>query len=204
MSVFLERRQRPVHLSMLLLECLALSGLDNPEQTAESLIQDAWRRTGRGKPLTERKVIYIAGRIEQMRLEDEEAERKAEAEAEPKTQKVKPKTLGSDFMEWLSGLTGEQLCLFCADWDLARAEWLYCECDRDDVKALARLRFEAERQGLQVRYESVMYGFGGHYEGDGGEASQPGSGSSSGKVIEFDLTKGGGDGLAKLCDMLKM
>lgn len=62
---------------------------------------------------------------------------------------------------WLNGLKTDQLCLWLADYDVQRAQHLYCEVEMDLVKAMIELKTTHSWQDLRTRFEACLLGFGG-------------------------------------------
>lgn len=72
---------------------------------------------------------------------------------------------GAKYTAWLNGLTTDQLCLWLADYDIQRANTLYCETEMDVVKAMIELKTAHVWQDLRTRFEACLLGAGGELKG---------------------------------------
>ena len=99
----------------------------------------------------------------------------------------KTRSLASSFITWAAGLETDQVCLVASGFDYKKAKFLYTEVDRDDVVEMAQQFLTMEMEKVKVGYESVVYGFGGSYEGDKTGPSNEGN--------THDLTKDSPRGL---------
>jgi hypothetical protein len=129
-------------------------------------------------------VEYVIDRLNEM----------MEEASDPDEPLPKKKSLATSFITWAASLETDEVCLVASGFDYERAKHLYNEVDRDDVIQMAQQFLKFEMEKVKVGYESVVYGFGGSYEGD--------SGSSSGGGKSYDLTKDSGRGLAALKELL--
>ena len=82
------------------------------------------------------------------------------------------KTFSSAVTSWLLGLKGEQICLFVADFDVAKAKDLYFNTPRRLVEESFALKSEFLLERFRVEYEACLYGFGGSYKEDAGGPSE--------------------------------
>lgn len=193
-SIFYKDRfERPVTVSLLLLE--RLSELFKKEVEADreltdesvlKIVQRALQECCSLEDSTIEQVQYVLDRLAAIAEES-----KGKEGDENKKSKL---TLASSYTDWVTSLETEQLCLLASNYDLFKAKRLYEEADRDDVLLLATDVIRKMWEDVKVHYESIMYGFGGSYKGD--------KKASSGDVVEYDLSKGGGEGLAALSKLL--
>ena len=116
--------------------------------------------------------IELAAELSGLRVADIEAlaERlifTAPAETPPKAKTSGPKAngFGAKYTEWLGSLKSDQLCLWLAGYDPARAHTLYCDTDIDLVKALVELKTAETWQEQRTRFEACVIGFGGELKG---------------------------------------
>lgn len=96
---------------------------------------------------------------------------------------------GADFLNWLGKQRTDRLCLLVADFDWTRARSLYCEHDIEDVRVMIALKTEQLWKHERIRYEACVYGFGGHFEGQGNES-----------VMKVDM--GDTNSVKALCDSM--
>lgn len=83
----------------------------------------------------------------------------------PATPAKKSSGFGSQYSKWLSELTTEKLCLWLADYDMAKARSLYCDTDIDDLEIMVALKTGHEWQLIRAQFEACVIGFGGKIEG---------------------------------------
>lgn len=98
------------------------------------------------------------------------------------------KSFGVSYANWVSDLDSSSLCLYLADYDIREAYRMYWFEDIDFVEQAIRTRSKQDNEAAVLNMEAVMYGMGGHYNGDG---------SGSGDGIDIDLSKGEGIDLLK-------
>lgn len=129
------------------------------------------------------------------RLEEAFSPEQAEAEADAKE---KIKSLGTALSDHFVGLSPQNICLYLADSDLAKAELLYCQEDRTTVLEMYNAKTEMEMQRLTASFEAGMYGFGGGYKDD------PNVSKDDGDSDAVDLTaEGSEDAFAELQNAFK-
>lgn len=78
----------------------------------------------------------------------------------------KKKAFASSYADWAGKLQTDHICLLAAGFDYFKAKRMYMELDKDDVTEIAKRFLEREWEKIKIGYESVVYGFGGSYEGD--------------------------------------
>ena len=129
------------------------------------------------------------------RLEEAFSPEQVEAEADAKE---KIKSLGTALSDHFVGLSPQNICLYLADYDLTKAEPLYCQEDRTVVLEMYNAKTEMEMQRLTASFEAGMYGFGGGYKDD------PNVSKDDGDSDSVDLTaEGSEDAFAELQNAFK-
>lgn len=78
----------------------------------------------------------------------------------------KNKSFGTSYMDYLIGLPIDSVLLKMVQYDVKKAEHLYCVIDRSDVVALVDSYLLGKMEENSVAMEAAMYGFGGRYEED--------------------------------------
>lgn len=81
------------------------------------------------------------------------------------------KSMGTSFAEWLSGLDGEQSCLYLANFDMAKAAEYYWYHDANSIREAVILKGQYASKDIQTQMEAVLYGMGGKYKDDDGDAA---------------------------------
>jgi len=81
------------------------------------------------------------------------------------------KSLGTGYSDWLASLDSEQLCLYLADNNPEQAYRYYWHVDFEWVTEAVKLKAEHDSQILVGQMEAALYGFGGKYKDDDGEAA---------------------------------
>lgn len=76
------------------------------------------------------------------------------------------KVFATGLLEYLSGLQGERLCFFVADYDPMKAKDLFCSADITWVIAAAKEKTGLLVETAQIMFESVLFGMGGSYSGN--------------------------------------
>jgi hypothetical protein len=79
------------------------------------------------------------------------------------------KTFGSSFSNHISSLDTTQLLGMMTHYDLPSMRVLYCATDYEDVRLMLKNYVAHLVQLNLIAYESVLYGMGGNYKGDGGQ-----------------------------------
>lgn len=158
-SIFLNRINRPVQLSMLFFEVfgelLEAACDERPDVEIGVLLAEAYRTTT-GDTLTEDQLTYAATRAVKLNEGGEGASDEAEkANA--------GKSFATGYLKWLADMKPDACCLFAANYDFEVAETLYCHVDRDDVLDMLKAKSEAEWQRHVVAFEACLFGFGGGY-----------------------------------------
>lgn len=75
-------------------------------------------------------------------------------------------TRGTHYREFLQSLSIDRTLLLMCAGDYVRAEYLYCQVDRDDVLQMVA-DFRSEKlEANEYMFESVLYAMGGSYKGD--------------------------------------
>jgi len=82
------------------------------------------------------------------------------------------KSFGTAYMDYISDLPIDGALLKMVHYDIDAAEKLYCDIDRDDVVSLVKGYIKGKAEENLVNLEATMYGMGGSYEGDKGEAKK--------------------------------
>jgi hypothetical protein len=81
------------------------------------------------------------------------------------------KSLGTRYVEWLSEMDAEEVCMYLAEYDVNRAERLYWYEDIPAVQKAVTLKSQHDNQMTLVYMEAALYGQGGKYkDDDGGQA----------------------------------
>jgi len=92
------------------------------------------------------------------------------AEGKPSAIRI-GRSMGTAFAEWLAGLDGEQSCLYLAEFDVAKAHEYYWFHAASSIKEAVIMKGEYASKNIQTRMEAVLYGMGGKYNGDDGDAA---------------------------------
>ena len=129
-----------------------------------------------GVPCAEAALAVLSGECGVARPSEDDvayfAERLGQAAGAPKpadgsrSGRAPRKTLGSGLHEALDSMSLDLLLLAATGNDFARAEWLYCVADRDVAMDVVEGHLKLRMAEQAYLYECVLYGFGGHYEGD--------------------------------------
>jgi len=77
---------------------------------------------------------------------------------------------GTEFANYLSSLRVDQLLLKMCNYDYEKANFLYCEIDRDSVQEMLSEYMRGCHELNRVNMEASMYGFGGSYKPKSGGA----------------------------------
>ena len=90
------------------------------------------------------------------------------------------RTFSSDFINFLNKLTTVQLLGLMTQFDVDAMRKLYCQLDIEDMLDLVNTYISCLMETGQREYEAALYGFGGKYEGDNGQAKQIDANSDQG------------------------
>jgi hypothetical protein len=174
-SIFRKKVGREVVVSFMLIDELAdlhekLGGIEEGWTTEKSLtlIKLAFRNIGREHLATDELASVVDKRLQ------------AYSEAAAKSQEAKKvggkRVFGQYYLEWFEKLSNEGVCLYCAEYDLDKAEKYYTEHDFTDVFSLAINKYSRETELNRVYWEAALFGFGGGYQ-EKSSAEQPASDS---------------------------
>lgn len=72
---------------------------------------------------------------------------------------------GEGFQKWAGSMNTDKLCLWIADYDFQRAEYLYRQVDIDDLQILANMKTEQTWEMMKSQFEACVIGFGGKLQG---------------------------------------
>lgn len=156
MSLFSDRKRRPLRLTFLFVEMLTevYSEVESPDGVNLPILEEAARRSGVSVPLTDEQVSYLVSR-----LADEVVAPSGGAEK----QKKKQRGFGDFWLDHYSGVRPEEMCLVLSGMDIERADRLYCEEDKEDVVRLYGLFLRSKIEDNRLLYEGPLMGFGGSY-----------------------------------------
>jgi hypothetical protein len=90
------------------------------------------------------------------------------------------KTIGTNYSDWLSQLDSTGICLYLADYDIVKACDTYWRTDLRLVKEAVKLKGQQDSHKVLAHMEACMYGFGGRYSEDDGNAKNFDLNSSEG------------------------
>lgn len=141
----------PVTPSFLFLEVMQKVIKESPEEILSNVLSTAINKVY-AKTLSSKQLDVFAQALVQPKKDQED-----------QNQKIS-KSLGTDYLKWLSELKAEQQCFLLADYDPVKARQLYCETDYRLVSAMAETYLSNTWQKIQTSYEASMYGFGGKYK----------------------------------------
>lgn len=147
-SFYKNRFERRFPVSLLMLERLTHAELS--EQGVTQALLDCGL-----KQVSEDDLVYIMDRIS--------AETKP-AKADGEKIVYKGRSFASSYLETLNKQDVATLLLYACGWDYTKAEWTYCNVDKDDVMDLLGKFMEFRMQENVVAFEACMFGFGGKYE----------------------------------------
>lgn len=163
------RRPASSRITSLFREVFSEIALSNPDTTLDVSIAAAAQATG----MVEYDVEGIAERL----LAMAEKAKEAKAKKKPSGPRKEGSGFGASFNKWISGLDTDKLCLWLADYDFQRAEYLFRNVDIDDLPIMASMKTEQTWQGMRAQFEACVIGFGGKIEGQ-----------SDATVHEVDMT----------------
>jgi len=158
-----------LYLSLGIERCIfeALSDVDITQDAFAHIVEDSFclvyartRVRENLHELTERVLIKIA----------EMREAAEDAEAKPNNIRI-GRSMGTAFAEWLASLDSERSCLYLADFNVALAHEYYWCHDASSIKEAVIMKGEHASKTIQTRMEAVLYGMGGKYNGDDGDAA---------------------------------
>jgi len=109
----------------------------------------------------EDKVEQTAKRLAEMKQRTAE---RTDEEAEPEGQPASDNAFGASYKKWAAKQGSQELCLLVADYDLQKAEALYCDTDIEDVDAIVTAKLQSQWERDYLRYEGPMFAFGGKYQ----------------------------------------
>ena len=112
---------------------------------------------------TDEDIGYFLERLKQLKTEIEENSSEASNHG---------KSFGTAYMDYISDLPIDGALLKMVHYDIDAAEKLYCDIDRDDVVSLVKGYIKGKAEENLVNLEATMYGMGGSYEDDKGEAKK--------------------------------
>lgn len=176
MSLFYEARfNRRFPITYLFVERLTglLDGAEPSENVVSEAVAEALRTCGLCDRPSAADVAYAIGRLA---ADPEEANKQTGDGQDPDD-----KSFASGYLKWVRGLSPEQACMFVAEFNLEQAAKLYTEADKDDVAAMAELKVSREWEVVKVRFEAVLFGFGGGY----GKGSEKGPEATEAELHEL-------------------
>ena len=169
---------------------------ENPEATMGPLMQELYEEVYGIVP-EEQDLVAICERIiahgEEVAKKSEE---KAEKPAQP--QRKRPTSPARNFSDYyteaLNGLDVTQTLLWLTDFDSEEAQRLYLQEDFELVECMIDTKMKLSYEENRIRYEAVLFGFGGKYSGSG-----TGSKRDEGEIRVHDMSEmTAADALAKI------
>ena len=151
------RRNPKTKITSLFREVFSEIAQKNPEATLEVIINAAAAEAG----MVDYDVEGLADRL----LEIAEKAKAGKEKKKPKGPRKMGSGFGNGFQKWIGGLDTDKLCLWLADYDFQRAEFLYRNVDVDDLPALATLKTEQTWEAMRANFEACVIGMGGKLEG---------------------------------------
>jgi len=189
-SIFYEaafNRRFPV--TLLLLEHISVVFGEGAEDMGQEEVDRALREClvtcGLVTKATDDDIEYLMGRLNEMVMKDKEME-------DPPPPSTK-KSFASSYTLWAHKLQTDHVCLLAAGFDFFLAERMYREMDKEDLTEVAKQFLMREWEKIKIGYESVVYGFGGSYDGD--------NGGGGGNVVDI---KDGAKSQSAMAELKKM
>jgi len=151
------RRHPATRITSLFREVFSEIAISSPDVTLDVSITAAAQATG----MKDCNVEAIAERLLGL-AEKAQADREKKKPSGPRKE---GSGFGSGFHKWVGGLDTDKLCLWLADYDYEKAEWLFRNVDIDDLPIMATMKTEQTWQGMRTQFEACVIGFGGKLEG---------------------------------------
>lgn len=151
------RRPASSRITSLFREVFSEIALSNPEATLDVSIVAAAQAIG----MVEYDVEAIAERL----LAMADKAKANSAKKKPSGPRKEGSGFGSGFNKWVTGLDTDKLCLWLADYDFQKADYLFRSVDIDDLPMMATMKTEQTWQGMRAQFEACVIGFGGKLEG---------------------------------------
>lgn len=156
---YLDRFKREMPLTGLFIECVGhlTKGEEADAAGVVEILGSALVDSGLvEKDPTESQIIYIAGRMKEMREGDE----KTDSPLTPSSGKY----FAGYFTEWAAELDYVSLCLYVSDYDYDAARRHYEETDYQSIIAIAHEKLKLDFENARVSFEASLFGFGGGYK----------------------------------------
>jgi hypothetical protein len=149
----------------------------DPRSKLTSLFREVFADTAKANP-EEPLYVAIAATARECGMQEFDAEALAERlvalveKAKINAERAKPKGprqqgsgFGAEYSKFIGALTTDELCLWLADYDVAKARILFCDTDIDDLSVMVDLKTRHEWQVIRTNFESCIIGFGGKLQG---------------------------------------
>lgn len=157
----------PCKLTPYLRDLISAAAEMSPDALLSSVIREAYTEAYGTAP-TQDQLAYLLSRVQ------DSVEANQTSESDDKKGKSKPKrskSLGTTAMQWLEGLSMNQLLMLLSDFNPTTLNTLYTDTDVKVITAMAELYVSKFDKHLLSMYEAVLYGFGGSYGEEQGQAT---------------------------------
>ena len=156
------------HISVMMLEEYRKEEAGESGKTIQEVIKDSLKVTSVKTKPSRDDILYVYVRMQAMNEENSSQPKDPSNPMNaPAKDTNKKKAFASEYLNWVSKLDHESMCLHAAGYDYEKASHLYTKVDRDAVMKILNQRADSDWHDKLSQFEACLFGFGGGYEKKG-------------------------------------